>query len=125
MIDHAANCNISEHMSVVCSCGAEDLGMVLVRLAKTLTKEQLAEMLAIHRLELWNRTTRAPIGAYHRDGPIYRPLIDNELIRWKPQARQRGTGHLTELGQRVMICRVEYDLVAANALPTEPEDTGE
>jgi len=103
----------------------EDLGIRIGRMAKALTKEQLAEMLAIHELDLWRRKTRTPTFGLFPDDPVYGPLIEGTMIAWRQTRKRCGFGHLTELGERVMLCRITYDLEASGALPAPPDGEGE
>lgn len=105
----------------------EDPGLRIWRLAVTLTKPQLAEMLVIHGLDLWHYKTRTPIMTEHRSNETYAPLIAGGMVLWEPGGPRGGhwlkskwgVPRLTELGQRVLLCRVECDLTAAGAIPVE------
>lgn len=92
----------------------DDLGIRIGRLAEALTKEQLAEMLAILGIA-------RGISASHKIGDVYAPLIVEQIIRWHSLGKTRGYGTLTTLGTQVLMCRIGRDLRTAGALPPEPE----
>lgn len=107
----------------------EDPGVRVSRLARTLTKPQLHEMLVIHRLDLLYYHNRTPLMSAHQSDETYEPLITGGMVLWEPGGplgghwlkSKWGIPRLTELGQRVLLCRVEYDLTAAGAIPVERE----
>jgi len=100
------------------------------RYARDLTREQFHEMFIIHGLDLWHRKTRCPIRVEHSTSWIYDDLIAHGLVKWVPggpvgggwRKRDWGTPHLTTLGQRVLMRRIETHLAKDNAFPEENGD---
>lgn len=90
---------------------SDDLGVKIGQLAKALSYEALREMLAIHQMDLWTPPKiKCPIINTHLGFSPMRDLVHQELIRWIPIGKFRGIPQLSELGQRVMLARVEYEL---------------
>lgn len=100
----------------------EDMGTRIGRLADAVTKEQLAELLAIQwfALPINGKRIRSAISAIHRDGETRAALIANEIIRWEVKNRRQGYAIITELGMHVLHARIENDLRDAGKLPPEP-----
>lgn len=105
----------------------EDRGTRIGRLADAVTKEQLAELLAIQwfALPINGKRIRSAISSPHRTDEPYATLIANEIIRWKIKNKRQGYAIITELGMHVLHARIRRDLRAAGALPPEPEYEGE
>lgn len=105
-----------------------DLGHRVWTLAKALTPEQLDTLLAIAQVSIKVKQ-RMPILASYGEDECHKPMIEAGMLLWR---RTRGFGKdwrvatLTNLGQRVMLCRAEWDLRAAGKIPPErAEDEGE
>lgn len=92
----------------------EDRGMKASRLAKTLTPDQLAELLSIHWFDLAARELRTPTMRPAADDPTYAPLLANRILTAVPvkgwSARKWRLMTFTDLGRLTMLFRIEDDL---------------
>lgn len=107
-----------------------DFGTTIGRLAGELTKEQLAELLAIQWFALPllappYKPIQSAISTLNKLHEPLRSLIDNGIIRWQVKNKSQGYASLTDLGLHVLHCRVERDLRAVGALPPEPDPEDE
>lgn len=108
-----------------------DEGIIISQLARDLTPEQLAEMLALAYMTTADNMGSAHQPTYQRD-PVAAPLFHARLMRHdlipelgKPPRKTRGFGwvSLTKRGWLVLLSRCETDLQRLGAIPPEP--TGE
>lgn len=115
----------------LCNCPTvapepEDMGVRIGRLADALTKEQLAELLAIQWFGLPPLKhpfvpIKSAISSLNKLDEPLASLIANGIVWWQVKNKSTGYARITELGLYVIHCRVRRDLRAAGALPPEPE----
>jgi hypothetical protein len=94
------------------------------RLSKALTPKQLAELMAVKRMQLIG--VQSPIMSLYARDPDIGPLIRRKLLDWLPPPEPWGRGwrlpQITALGERVMMDRCEAEM--QHVLPkyeAEPE----
>lgn len=106
----------------------EDRGMKASRLARGITPEQLAELLAISWFDLSAGESRCPTMRPEPDSPLFAPLIANRILTPRPMKgwnpRKWRLLVITDLGKLTLLFRVENDLRDAGKLPPdrEPDD---
>jgi hypothetical protein len=91
---------------------AGDRGVEIGRLARALTRDQFAEMLAI---ALHRARTKYPskICAFHYSGHVLGPLVRDGLVAPTPKKigkRSMHSNRLTELGWSVFLSRAEKEI---------------
>ena len=89
--------------------------------ADALSIPEFQELFAIHRQELLHPGASRGLGILnlHRDGPIYTRLIGLALVQWVYRTKKWGWGKITPFGKHVLLARIERDLLASGAFPTE------
>lgn len=109
---------------------SEDTGMLVSRLAKQVTPDQVAEMSAI-RWASFNKS-RCPILLLHRAGEVMAPLEQWGMIEWRDPPRgggwlksKWGMPCLTELGERVLHHVAENAMVAGGVMAAAPDPCSE
>ena len=102
-----------------------DMGRKIGRYARELTPEQLAELIAMQRNAI---SLRRPMPLQTRlvREPMYQALLRRKIIvRLAPRPGfdpRRWAGlKITDLGQHVMLARIENELLAAGAIPQPAE----
>jgi hypothetical protein len=100
----------------------EDIGMKASRLARTLTPEQLAELLAI----TWFDLTPGRTPTMYPAGDYYDAMIANKIIKptvvpgWSRNKWRLMV--ITDLGKLTLLFRIENDLRDAGKLPREESE---
>ena len=103
-------------------------GELVADYARALTLEQLAELFAIKDTALILGVGKSPIMTFHFDAEILAPLVERGMVenrkapsRWSKDFRSPV---VTPLGERVMLCRAEWELRKAGSWPAEEVNDG-
>ena len=101
-------------------------GELVSAYARALTPEQLAELFAIKDAALILGTGKSPIAAFHFEGDVLRPLVERGIVesRKAPKGWSKDfrSPVVTPLGERVMLCRAEWELRKGGFWPKEESD---
>jgi hypothetical protein len=92
-------------------------GIRILHVSRSMTPEQVAELLAIHRSSL--NVCRIPILASHYHGDIIGPLVRKRLLTWEKCEGWSGQWRMptiTDFGVRVLLCVAEDAMMATGRM---------